>query len=47
LFSWKDFRKIEKIREKSGENYFCGCLVGEMRGRKIGGTYWPIWTEGE
>ena len=21
------------------ENYFCGCLVGEMKGEKIGGTY--------
>ena len=32
--------RMEKIGEKNGrENDFCGCLVGEMKGEKTGGTY--------
>ena len=38
-FGWRDFRKDGKNgRKKWRENYFCGCLVREMREWNIGGV---------
>ena len=56
-FGWRDFRKDGKNgRKKWRENYFCGCLVREMREWNIGGVRLlspqahqkpisPIWRE--
>ena len=40
LFGWRNFKEDGKDKRKNGrENDFCGCLVGEMKGEKTGGTY--------
>ena len=56
-FGWRDFRKDGKNgRKKWRENYFCGCVVREMREWNIGGVRLlspqahqkpisPIWRE--
>ena len=42
-FGWRDFRKDGKNgRKKWRENYFCGCLVREMREWNIGGVWFAF-----